>query len=516
MLILALSAAAAPAAMSSSAPLPAEMYLSAQRGELQNVAKWLRKGGLADALCPVPNFHGQTETAGLLHTAATHGHLEIVRELLKRGASVDLQSGHGATPLMNAALRGHLSVLLVLLQHSANPDLQANNGATALMVAAEQGQEAGVLALLRAKADTELLDNDGNTALQWAMTKGHTATAELFRQHASCLSLLLDVALSAVVPLAWPWVVSVMLGVVATIAFSRILRAGPGQHRAARQRRPHRSSRHAKAHGRTTTADATRQHAALPQPAAAVAPHAMQAAQAARADAAMEELLAEMSSKPAASAAARAEAALRGATAGGGLSALEAALAAAPREVQKGGVGVEARARCDRLLEVQQEAEREAKQEAAAEAASLAAAERAQESTAREAVWAAAVFKVREASEEAAAIAAVAAAAAKADALERATADAGEGGSGRAAGPPEASEAAEVPDEYVCPITAEIMTDPVSTLDGFTYERGAITEWLRTKDTSPSTGAKLESKTLIPNLSLRSMIRSFSEASTAR
>ena len=25
------------------------------------------------------------------------------------------------------------------------------------------------------------------------------------------------------------------------------------------------------------------------------------------------------------------------------------------------------------------------------------------------------------------------------------------------------------------------MTDPVTTLDGFTYERAAITEWLRTK-----------------------------------
>ena len=33
------------------------------------------------------------------------------------------------------------------------------------------------------------------------------------------------------------------------------------------------------------------------------------------------------------------------------------------------------------------------------------------------------------------------------------------------------------------------MTDPVSTSDGFTYERAAITEWLRTKDTSPKTGA---------------------------
>jgi len=55
------------------------------------------------------------------------------------------------------------------------------------------------------------------------------------------------------------------------------------------------------------------------------------------------------------------------------LSALEAALAAAPREVREGGVGAEARSRRDRLLEVQQEAERAAKQEAAAEAARLTA-----------------------------------------------------------------------------------------------------------------------------------------------
>ena len=72
-----------------------------------------------------------------------------------------------------------------------------------------------------------------------------------------------------------------------------------------------------------------------------------------------------------------------------------------------------------------------------------------------------------------------------------------------------------VPDDYICPITAEIMTDPVTTLDGFTYERTAILEWLRTKDTSPVTGATLESTTLIPNLSLRSIIRSFTEARAA-
>ena len=80
---------------------------------------------------------------------------------------------------------------------------------------------------------------------------------------------------------------------------------------------------------------------------------------------------------------------------------------------------------------------------------------------------------------------------------------------------PVGGERKRVPDEYICPITTEIMTDPVTTLDGFTYERAAITEWLRTKDTSPKTGAKLESKTLIPNLMARSMIRAFNEAGSA-
>ena len=78
------------------------------------------------------------------------------------------------------------------------------------------------------------------------------------------------------------------------------------------------------------------------------------------------------------------------------------------------------------------------------------------------------------------------------------------GGSGGAAGAP---VAAKVLNEYVCPITAEIMTDPVSTLDGFTYERTAITEWLRTNDTSPSTGAKLESKRLVPNVTVRCLLQ---------
>ena len=108
--------------------------------------------------------------------------------------------------------------------------------------------------------------------------------------------------------------------------------------------------------------------------------------------------------------------------------------------------------------------------------------------------------------EGAAAMAAAAAAAAAAKAGANETGQVMTSGSG-AASLLKASNAAGLLDEYLCPITAEIMTDPVCTLDGFTYERKAITEWLRTNDTSPATGARLESKNVIPNITVRCLLR---------
>ena len=115
----------------------------------------------------------------------------------------------------------------------------------------------------------------------------------------------------------------------------------------------------------------------------------------------------------------------------------------------------------------------------------------------------------READARAAAAVATAAtaAAAKAGVNESGREMPSTGGSGGAASLLKASNAAGLLDEYVCPITAEIMTDPVCTLDGFTYERKAITEWLRTSDTSPATGARLESKNVIPNITVRCLLR---------
>ena len=86
--------------MSSPASLPKEIQRSAERGELQKVVKWVRKGGLVDALGSAKTRGGRHTTTTLLHTAAAYGHLEMVKELLKRAASVDLQNSVGVTALI--------------------------------------------------------------------------------------------------------------------------------------------------------------------------------------------------------------------------------------------------------------------------------------------------------------------------------------------------------------------------------------------------------------------------------
>ena len=57
-----------------------------------------------------------------------------------------------------------------------------------------------------------------------------------------------------------------------------------------------------------------------------------------------------------------------------------------------------------------------------------------------------------------------------------------------------------------CPITQQVMSDPVSCADGHTYERAAIEEWLARNHRSPLTNAKLAHKKLVPNHALRGII----------
>ncbi len=62
------------------------------------------------------------------------------------------------------------------------------------------------------------------------------------------------------------------------------------------------------------------------------------------------------------------------------------------------------------------------------------------------------------------------------------------------------------PAQYLCPISCELMNDPVCTCEGITYEHAEIKAWLRTHNTDPYTNVKLSTKRLSPNVALRSLI----------
>ena len=67
-----------------------------------------------------------------------------------------------------------------------------------------------------------------------------------------------------------------------------------------------------------------------------------------------------------------------------------------------------------------------------------------------------------------------------------------------------------VPDGYLCPISLEVMEDPVIAADGHSYERSDIEAWFnRGNDTSPKTGGALPHQFLTPNHNLRSAIQDF-------
>ena len=65
----------------------------------------------------------------------------------------------------------------------------------------------------------------------------------------------------------------------------------------------------------------------------------------------------------------------------------------------------------------------------------------------------------------------------------------------------------EYPDNFLCPITYDIMHDPVSARDGHTYERSAIQRWFdEGKRSSPVTNEIMLSTDLIPNHFVKAQI----------
>ena len=83
--------------------------------------------------------------------------------------------------------------------------------------------------------------------------------------------------------------------------------------------------------------------------------------------------------------------------------------------------------------------------------------------------------------------------------------------------PPSLDMPDNVPDsieqQLLCPISLEIMTDPVVTPYGHTYDRKSIESYLEKEEVDPITREPLKKSQLAPNYTIREMIEHFNATS---
>ncbi|GFO01697.1 ankyrin repeat domain-containing protein 6 [Plakobranchus ocellatus] len=117
-----------------------------------------------------------------LRVAASRGQLELVKELLASGASLEPDKD-GRTALHYAAQEGHADTCLLLLGRGCGLDLQDMMGYSPLLRAASQGARDAVKVLLEAGCDVNVQDEHGNAAIHETCWNGFSQSAELLVQH---------------------------------------------------------------------------------------------------------------------------------------------------------------------------------------------------------------------------------------------------------------------------------------------------------------------------------------------
>ncbi|XP_023249501.1 kinase D-interacting substrate of 220 kDa isoform X2 [Seriola lalandi dorsalis] len=123
--------------------------------------------------------NGQTP----LMVAAEQGNLEIVQELIRRGANVNLDDVDCWTALISAAKEGHIEVVRELLENNANLEHRDMGGWTALMWAAYKGCTDVAELLLEKGANPHITGQYSVYPIIWAAGRGHAEIVHLLLQH---------------------------------------------------------------------------------------------------------------------------------------------------------------------------------------------------------------------------------------------------------------------------------------------------------------------------------------------
>lgn len=147
---------------------------AAARGDVQEVRRLLHRELVhPDAL----NRFGKTALQVMMFGSPT-----IALELLKQGASPNVQDVSGTTPAHDAARTGFLDTLKVLVEHGADVNAPDNTGALPIHLAVQEGHTA-VVKFLAAESDLHYRDTRGLTPLELAQGRGAQDLMDILQGH---------------------------------------------------------------------------------------------------------------------------------------------------------------------------------------------------------------------------------------------------------------------------------------------------------------------------------------------
>lgn len=149
-------------------------------------AVWNRQIPIAKILLSAgadPNHQDKTRDTVLM-IAAGDGDLRMVKLLLANGANIN-GSHMGLTPLVSAILRNHDEVALHLMRAGADIEFRDNGGRTPLLFASENGALKVAKKLVERGVDLSIRDPDGLNAIQLAEQAGDRKMTALLAPHFS-------------------------------------------------------------------------------------------------------------------------------------------------------------------------------------------------------------------------------------------------------------------------------------------------------------------------------------------
>ncbi|XP_069462112.1 kinase D-interacting substrate of 220 kDa isoform X2 [Ambystoma mexicanum] len=150
------------------------LMLAAEQGNLEMVQELLGKG----ANCNLDDIDNWTS----LICASKEGHVDVIRELLEWNVNLEHRDMGGWTALMWASYKGHTDIVQMLLDKGANPHITGLYSVYPIIWAAGRGHSDIVRLLLRHGAKVNCSDKFGTTALIWAARKGHLESVKYLLQ----------------------------------------------------------------------------------------------------------------------------------------------------------------------------------------------------------------------------------------------------------------------------------------------------------------------------------------------